>query len=177
MSRLVLVSAGHGANDPGAVNGKLKEAELATELRNLVAFYLSRDLVPHITDGQGRDNLPLRDAIKLAKQSDVAIEIHFNAATNKTAKGVEVLADVKDKGLAQRLAQAIAGVTGSPLRGDSGYRPENSGQHARLGFVQAGGLVVEVEFISNDQAMDTYLSTKWLVAREIARVLKEEVSK
>lgn len=177
MSKLILVSAGHGANDPGAVNGKLKEAELATELRNLVAFYLARDEINHITDGEGRKNLPLRDAIQLAKRADIAIELHFNASVNKTAKGVEVLANPKHKALAQRLANAITSVTGSPLRGDDGYKPENSGQHARLGFIQAGGLIVEVEFISNDQAMDTYLSTKWLVAREIARVLKEEVSK
>ena len=173
-SKLVLVSAGHGGRDPGAVNGKLTEAELATELRNMIAFYLGRDGVPFITDGQGRENKPLSEAIRLAESADIAIELHFNAAGNKKAHGIEVLAAPKDRKLAQALAQAIHSITKSPLRGDKGYQPEGAGQHSRLGFVRAGGLIIEVEFISNDDFINNYLSVKWLVAKSIAKVLKAE---
>ena len=174
--KLVLVSAGHSNRDPGAVNPALglHEADLTVDLRNMIAFYLARDGVPFITDGEGAENKTLNDAIKLARQADIAIELHFNAAANKTVKGIEVLAAEKDRMLAQRIAGAIHSVTKSPLRGDKGYKPENAGQHARLGFVRSGGLVVEVEFISNDGYIQSYLDVKWLVAREIAGVLKAE---
>lgn len=176
-SKVILVSAGHGGNDSGAVFGVNKESHLATDLRNIVAFYLRQAEVPHITDGTGNQNLVLGEAIKLAKQVDIAVEIHFNAASSSQAKGVEVLANPQDKVLAQKLAKAISDITGSPLRGDKGYKPEGSGQHSRLGFVQAGGLIIEVEFITNTQAMETYKSRKWLVGRELAKVLIQEQEK
>lgn len=168
---MILISAGHGGTDKGAVSNQYTEAHLATDLRNIIAFYLKESGVPFIVDGEGKNNLPLREAIKLARLADIAVEIHFNASSNRTAKGVEVLCQPKDKKLAQAICKAISDVTGSPLRGDEGYKPENSGQHSRLGFIQAGGLIVEVEFISNPEMMVTYTQRKWLVGKAIAQVL------
>lgn len=170
---MILISAGHGGTDSGAVSNQYTEAHLATDLRNIITFYLKEAGVPFMVDGEGKHNLPLREAIKLARMADIAVEIHFNASTNRTAKGVEVLCNPKDKALAQDICKAISDVTGSPLRGDKGYKPENAGQHSRLGFVQAGGLIVEVEFISNQEMMAIYNQRRWQVGKSIAQVLIE----
>lgn len=168
--KALMVSAGHSATDPGAVSGKWVEAKLALELRDLVVDILRREGHHVISDGDKGVNLPLRTAANMAKAADIAIELHFNAGP-PSAKGVEVLAAQKDKRLAQDIAVAIASVTGSPLRGERGFKPEGAGQHKRLAFVQAGGLVVEVEFISNPDAMSVYESKKHQVASAIAGVL------
>ena len=57
-----------------------------------------------------------------------------------------------------------------------GAKPEVSGQHSRLGFVQAGGLIVELFFITNPDDMAAYQAKKWLVGKAIADVLIAEVS-
>ena len=47
----VFVSAGHSDTDPGAVALGRREADIAVEFRNMVAFYLQRSGIPHELDG------------------------------------------------------------------------------------------------------------------------------
>jgi N-acetylmuramoyl-L-alanine amidase len=175
VQKVVTVTAGHSNTDSGAVNGKIHEQVVATDARNIVAWYLQSAGITVRMDGLGKENRPLREAVKLVKGSDIALEMHCNAAVSPKAKGVEVLANPRHKGLAQRIAQSIAGVIGTPVRGDKGYKPENSGQHSRLAYVQAGGLVVEMFFISNQEELDAWDNKKWLVCKAIANVLIEEL--
>lgn len=180
MSKTIILSAGHSAADPGAVSrdGKLKEAALAQRLRNAVAALLRADGVTVLTDGADGVNLPLRDAIALVKRTKnaLAVEIHFNAAA-PAAQGVEVLCKDEHKRFAQDLALAISSVTGSPLRGVAGWKSDSSGQHHRLGFCDAGGLIIEAEFISNPDAMAAYLAKESDVAQSLAKVLRTYAEK
>lgn len=175
MKKIVTVTAGHSNTDAGAVNGKLHEQVIATDARNIVAWYLQNAGITVRMDGFGNDNKPLREAVKLVKGSDIALELHCNASVNPSAKGVEVLANPWHKSLAQRIAQSIANVIGTPVRGDKGYKPENAGQHSRLAYVQAGGMVVELFFISNQDELDAWNNKKWLVCKAIANVIIEEL--
>ena len=168
----VVITAGHSNEDLGAVYDNTKEADFCADMRNYVAFYLRNWGIQVKTDGEGRTNAPLRQAVLLAKNSKLALEFHLNASENKTAYGIEVLALEKHKKIAQEIAYAIKTVTGSRLRGDEGYRPQNAGQHARLGFVSAGGLVVELEFLSNSARFNILNEKRWLVAKAIAEVIK-----
>jgi len=174
-SKIVTLTAGHSNSDAGAVNGKVHEQVVATEARNIVAWYLQQAGISIRMDGTGSDNRPLREAVKLVRGSDMALELHCNASVNKLARGVEVLAAEKHKTVAQRIAQAIANVIGSPVRGDKGYKPENAGQHSSLAYVQAGGMVVELFFISNQDELDAWYNKKWLVCKAIANVIIEEL--
>ena len=88
----VTVTAGHSNTDPGAVNGKYKEAELVSQFRNAVAYYLREAGIQYKTDGIGATNQNLNAAIKLIKGSSVAVEFHMNAATSKQANGIESIA-------------------------------------------------------------------------------------
>lgn len=172
MSKPVFISAGHGGGDPGATANGHKEADLALYLRDRIAAILRGKLVTVITDGREGENKPLREAIQLAKENNgPSVEIHFNASADGKAKGVEVLALPELKLLSQQVAMAISGVLQSPLRGHLGYRDQASGQHHRLGFCQAGGLVIEICFMTNSSELNNYLFNDEAVAKAIAGVL------
>lgn len=174
---VITLTAGHSNVDSGAVtktsDGKVvKEADLAVKLRNAILHYLQQDKeVVTRTDGYGNVNLPLTDAIKLIKGSDVAVEIHMNSSTNKTANGVECIALPKDKALAQQLSAAVSKVTGSKLRGTGGHITQEDSARGKLGYVNAGGCILEVGFLSCDSELETFEAKYWLIAKEIAQVL------
>lgn len=167
----VFVSAGHSNSDPGAVANGRKEADIVTEFRNIVAYYLMVWGVPHYTDGVGKENWPLKRAAAEAKQYDIAVEFHLNAAS-PAASGVETLSAPKDYELGNKICKAVSKILKIPNRG---AKPENAGQHKRLAFVQSGGIIVELFFLTNKTDLAAYDAKKWLVAREIAHILKEAI--
>lgn len=168
----VFISAGHGGGDPGCIVNGHTEAELTLYLRDRIAAILRGKLVRVVTDGREGENRPLRDAVELAKRNDgPSVELHFNAAKSLGASGVEVLALPELKPLAQDLAFQISRVLQTPLRGQLGWLNQNKGQHHRLAFCQAGGLIVEVCFMSNSAELNTYLFKCEDVAEAIAGVL------
>lgn len=175
MSNIVTITAGHSNTDSGAVNGSDRESDIAQDMRNIVAYYLRAKGINIRTDGEGKGNAPLSQAVKLIAGSKVAVEFHCNAASSKSAKGVEALAQPKDKLISQKLCQAVSSVMGNPLRGDKGWKPENSGQHSRLAYVSGGGIILELFFISNDAELDIWKQKKWLVGKAVAEVLVEHV--
>ena len=176
MSKIIVLTAGHSNTDPGAVNGSDREADIAQDIRNIVASILRDDYGLTVrTAGQGKGNLPLREAVKLIRGSDVAIEFHTNAAASKAATGVEALSTPKNKRWCQVLSRAVADATGWKLRGDGGFKPDNAGQHSRLAYAQAGGIVFEPFFISNDADLKLFKERKWAICRAIATAIAMEV--
>lgn len=165
------ITAGHSNSDPGAVNGKIKEADLVTNFRNAVSFYLREAGIQVKNDGAGSQNDPLSSAIKLIKGSSVAVEFHMNAATSRQANGVETIALPKDKKLAQDLSAAVATALGSRLRGDNGWIDQSKSARGRLAYVNAGGLIVELGFISNEAELAAYQARYWIAAKAVAKVL------
>lgn len=172
--KTVFISAGHSDKDPGAVANGYKESDIVLDFRKLVAFYLERAGVPFGMDGGPQVNLPLAKAAQMARDYGIALEFHCNAAANPTATGVEVLAGPKDMELAAALSASIAAALGIRNRG---AKPESAGQHQRLAFVQSGGMIVELFFITNPQDLKAYLDKKWVVASEVAKLLIEESRK
>ncbi|MDO5652175.1 MAG: N-acetylmuramoyl-L-alanine amidase [Moraxella sp.] len=172
----ITLTAGHGQYkdrfDSGAVaKDGTTEAAIAVEMRGIIKYYLERAGVTVITDGIGKQNLGLNDAVKLIKKGKIALEIHTNASDNPKAQGVEVLALGKDKTLAQNIAKAISDTTGYKLRGDKGYQTQSISPRGRLAFVQNGGLILELFFISNPTELQTYRDKKWLIGKAVAGVL------
>lgn len=176
MTKTVTLTAGHSNTDPGAVNGSDREADLAQDMRNIVASILRNDYGLTVkTDGEGKGNLPLREAVKLIRGSDVAIEFHTNASANKSATGIEALSTVKNKRWCQVLSRAVADATGWKLRGEGGYKPDNAGQHSLLAYAQAGGIVFEPFFISNDADLKLFKERKWIICRAVADAVAREL--
>lgn len=171
------ITAGHSNVDPGAVNSKTKESELVTNFRNAVSHYLREAGIQVKTDGLGTKNDPLASAIKLINNSEVAVEFHMNAAASKQANGVETISLPHDKKLAQDLSAAIAAALGSRLRGDKGWIDQSKSARGRLGYVNAGGLIVELGFISNDDELARFNARYWLAAKAVAKVLINHLEK
>lgn len=175
----IVLTAGHGGSDVGAVNTSYQnkthtESSIACEMRNIVAHILKNDYGMRVkTNGIAMGNLPLRNALPLIRGSALAIDFHTNAASNKQATGIECLTLSKNKAIAQALCQSVSRVTGWKLRGDKGYKPDNAGQHSRLAYAQAGGLVFEPFFISNDEDLALWYGKKWLICRAIADAIAD----
>lgn len=163
-----LISAGHSATDPGACAHGHTEAGIALEIRELVATRLLEMRHTVLMDGNVAENWALKDAIALIKGTDLAVELHCNAAINGQASGVEVIAPSHLKRVAQRIARAIAAETGQKLRGELGWIDQAQSARGRLGFIEAGGLIVEMVFISNLGDLRVFLAVKERVALAIA---------
>lgn len=171
INQFVAISAGHSNTDPGAVNGQFKEAELVTNFRNAVSYYLRQAGIEHKMDGIGSTNLNLNAALKLIKGSSVAVEFHMNAASSSQANGIETISLPKDKKLAQDLSKAVATAFGSRLRGDNGWIDQSKSARGRLAFVSNGGLIVELGFISNEAELAAFNDKYWIAAKAVAKVL------
>lgn len=175
-NKLILISAGHtnikGQDRGAAANGYI-EGELAVTLRDAVAARL-RDLGRKVSeDGFDGVNDPLTKAIALARAADTALEFHWNSGP-ASATGVEVLCKSPKKALAQRIAGVVAANLGLRLRGDKGWKSDTSGAHSRLGFCDAGGLIVEVCFITNADDMAAYHGNFGKLVEGLAAVLATE---
>lgn len=167
------VTAGHSDAEPGNTWGGLREADLMLGLRDIVANKLREHGQEVLEDGRDKQNLPLRDAIALVSQVDVAIELHTNAL-NEKSEGVEVVAGTQNAVLAKRLAVAISKALDIPTRRQGGWYPLE--QHIKdrnftAGFCRAGGLIIEVFFQSNPAELEKYQARYFLVASAIATTL------
>ncbi len=172
----ITVTAGHSPSQPGASYHGFKEHELMTTLRDLVIMKLRARGLPVRADGERGVNQPLALALHLIAGSSVAVELHTNAHDNPAARGVEVISLPQHKQLAQQLAAAIARVLEEPLRGDAGWIDQSQSARGRLGYVSSGGLIAEVFFLSNREALAKYNARHWLVASAIADTLAAHVA-
>lgn len=171
----IIVTAGHGGGDPGAigVNG-LREADLAVSVRNAVVMDLDAVFAHKAeTDGWKTENRALREVLRMFRGGEVAVEIHFNAGP-PTATGVEALATPDNKAFAQRLAKSVSVATGLKLRGEDGWKNDTSGQHPRLAFCRAGGVILEVGFITNAQDVAAIQGSSSQMALNIAAAINAE---
>jgi len=165
------ICAGHGKNDPGATYEGYTERDLMVLFRDKIAGSLRELGHTVVTDGNRGENLPLNEAIKLIKGCDVAIELHTNAAENMLAEGVEALSLEKDKILSQRLCNTVSKCLLRKVRGDNGWKSQEESARGKLGFVTAGGIVLEVFFLSSPKELRKFLVSESLLARNIAILL------
>ena len=173
---IIVLTAGHSSTDPGACAGGHTEAGLMLELRDVTAEML-RDM-GHVVieDGGDGENLPLRQAISLIEQGAIAVELHTNASDNPAARGVEAISLPDQRRLSQRLAQRVADVLGTRVRGAGGWIDQSQSARGRLGYVNAGGVILETFFISNPLERDFYLADPMAVAQAIAGVIDSELT-
>ena len=170
---VILVDAGHGGKDGGAVGGGVIEKNLALEIAGRVAAQLEKDGRFRIEMTRRDDSfVELEDRAKLANELGVAVfvSIHLNTGPAASASGVEtwfawpkpvgvMLAEkgklglpsdlrlVDDRGelLAQRVQAAICEATGARDRG-----VKNKG-HLVTKMVGPPSILVECGFLTNTE--------------------------
>lgn len=154
MMRLV-VSAGHGGGDPGAVYNGKKEADIA---RQITAEIIAQAKTMGITVTDCTTAGNLKGAIALANKSgaDLALQIHLNAGVGNAHDkkyGVEVWYSAKTTAATRDLAGAIAAKLnahyGLPNRG---AKPDSANRYGRLGWCSdttMPALLIEWGFIDS----------------------------
>lgn len=165
---MILLSAGHSNADHGAVANGVKESDISVECRNIVMKKLEAAGFPAVSDGTGSDNQPLTQAVKLIAGKTLAVEFHCNASVNQQAGGVECISLPSLRDESQKISAAISGAMGIKLRGDNGWIDQAKSARGRLAFVVAGGIIVELFFLSNPAELKTWQEKKWLICQAIA---------
>jgi N-acetylmuramoyl-L-alanine amidase len=88
--RLIVIDAGHGDGDPGAINGNVQEKNITLSVSKLVKQKLENSGAKIIMTRQSDTYPTLEDRVRIAENSyaELFVSIHVNAAT-AAAKGAE----------------------------------------------------------------------------------------
>jgi N-acetylmuramoyl-L-alanine amidase len=170
---MIYLIAGHSKTDPGAIGvDGVKESELAMELRDKIAYYITKKGYK-VTLDNDHDNLSKVIAGIKSTESCVICDIHFNAGP-ATATGVETI--IPDRSTAHE--RMIAGLITSGLASTMGIRSrgvksEKDTARKTLAIMRPAGinLLPEICFISNRSDVSAYQANKDKVAEVIAKHL------
>lgn len=172
----LIVSAGHGLKDPGAVNHELGLLEHLHAYQ--VAWFL-RDALERaghtatfVSCFQSLgDKIINVNWLHAQNAVDLAIEIHFNSAVDPNANGTECLYhSLHNRELAARISGKVSAALGTRDRG--------AVRRLTLGWLKATtppAVIVEVLFLSNDSEAATMILKQGFhatVARAIAEGVK-----
>lgn len=171
--QIVVLDAGHGGPDPGAVRGQLYEKDVNLQITLEVAQLLRKDGIQvcltrtddnDLADSydekrRRRHRADLQGRIRLIRSQgpDAVISIHCNWSKNSSAHGAIVL--FRHKGheseyLAEKIVEALHGA-----------RIEANSRRSRSLFIlrhtKAPCVLVEVGFLSNDTEAKTLASQEY----------------
>ncbi|KFZ43736.1 cell wall hydrolase [Anoxybacillus flavithermus] len=150
--RIIVVDAGHGGKDPGAISGGANEKTIVLEVAKLLKDKLEKAGATVIMTRETDVYPTLQDRVDIAKNNyaEMFVSIHTNSATNTSAKGAEVYYDSstnpnaeESKKLAQYIQEEIVRMANMVDRG-----VKNSGLYV-LRNNSVTSVLVELGFISN----------------------------
>lgn len=175
--RTIVLDAGHGGSDPGAVNGarleKNDNLNLALAVQRRLEAAGQRVIMTRSTDVF----IPLaeRSAISNRNHTDLFVSIHRNAASSPAANGVENFVYINPTPMETQHAQTVLHeIVSAGVQSNRGVR---QGNFAVLRNTRAPAMLLEMGFISNtrdnqlfDQNFNAYADA---IARGIVRLLGE----
>ena len=173
MNRKIIISAGHGGNDPGAVANGYTERDLAIEFRELlVKELLLLGVKPLIDDNKNALKQTLAWLTGKYSSKDILLDIHWNAASSK-ARGTEVIVPDNASIFENNFAKNILNVFVSNGFVNRGVKPESQTARKRLGWMRppAENIIVEMGFITNLLDINLYQNLKYKLAKELAFVI------
>lgn len=172
-NKLFLI-AGHHNNDSGAVSnhsvlGKIKEAELTKDLRELM-FISLKNFNPQMDIWLDDDNWTLPQVINWVnqniKEGDMMIDIHFNAFSNPNANGTETLVRNGSSQSIINRAGRFSKVMADTLQvTNRGVKTEAQSGRSRIGILHGIGdrFLWEIKFLSNDRDVNQYQMYKHIM--------------
>lgn len=176
MARKIIISAGHGGVDSGAVSGKLVERDLNIELRDLIVAELKlMGINPLVDDNKNALKETLAWLRGKFGSKDILFDIHWNAASSPEAKGTEVIVPDAASSFELNIARSILKVFTDLGFRDRGVKHEGATARKRLGWMRptAENVLLEVCFISNPTDMKLYEANKHTISKRIASVLNQ----
>lgn len=168
----ILLVAGHGASDPGAIGCGYREADLTREVVSLVKPKLEKYAEVTVYDFRRKLLADLNNGLKYNfKPFDYVLEVHFNAAS-ATANGTEVLIHSK---VLRRTVNSLVLQNIARL----GFLNRGIKQRSDLGVMNAcfkqsvNYSLLETCFISNSNDMNLYNKKKNEIATAIVLGIAE----
>lgn len=183
--RKLFISAGHSntkGRDRGAVGNGYVEGNVTVEFRDLLVNQLKihgADVTVDKNDSVSGETVSfIRGLIqkKLFSVNGILVDIHFNASSNTSATGAEVIIpdapSTFEKELAKDLANEIADCLGVKNRG---VKTELQSARKQLVWMRTTGenVLLELCFISNASDMEKYQENKEKLAIRLARLLTD----
>lgn len=149
----LLIDAGHGGKDTGAIGKISQEKEINLIYALELYFALKDDFEVYLT----RDKdifVKLRDRVELAKELDVDgfISIHCNASPSKKPNDTQIYYynEAKDKPLADMVFEFVRDVDNKESKW-SGVRFGNYFVLRELNNMRMPAILIELGFITNEQ--------------------------
>lgn len=174
--RRYFVIAGHRGAKTGAI-GYIDEGAEAIRLRDAITNELKKKGCIVMNDNPKDE---LKSVVSFVNNncepSDICIDLHFNASSNKSAKGTECFIRVNsEKSIEKVLAACIASDISRVLKTTNrGVKFDNQGAHTRLAMcrdIKCNSVLVEVCFVTNIDDCGQYGNNFDVLARSIAFTL------
>ena len=105
---VIVIDAGHGGPDPGAVRNNIKEKDITLAAAKILREeLLKKNFTVYLTRGSDK-YIKLRNRVKFArnKSADLFISIHADSTSNKNTKGTSIYS-LSEKA-SDKLSQALA---------------------------------------------------------------------
>ena len=144
---LVIIDAGHGGEDPGAV-GYVTEKEINLAVAISLKYVLNNNNIKVIYTRSDDSFISLQERYEMANRlgGDLFISIHCNAAENPAAQGSECYYyKGRDKRLAERLNKGVVEILGTRDRGIK------HGKFAVIRKTTMPAVLLELGFVSNQE--------------------------
>ena len=164
----VLLIAGHGDGDSGAVGNGYYEADLTREVATLLKAELDAYADVDIADTKKnwyKHIIKQKHSFDFTPY-DYVLEIHFNSSTNKTANGTEIYITRLEKshGVETNIVEGIHNIGFS----NRGVKRTNFDLIHHIKKQGVSSALVEMCFISNKNDMELYQAKKKDIAKSMA---------
>ncbi len=177
----VAIIAGHGLNDPGAVNSRLdlNEHEIVQQIVHNCVDQLNAKGIHWISS-----NGSLHDKVELCNvlEVDLALEIHLNSFRDSTVGGAELLvANLNSRSVptAQRIQTSLVELGLNDRGVKVGYFRGNrkKGLLYFLRTTKMPAIIVECFFLSNDDEAQMYSNRITEIAQSIVNgIMNQEIA-
>lgn len=150
VGQTIVIDAGHGGKDSGAVGNKLQEKEIVLDIAKRVNSKLNSSLAKIIMTRQKDNFVELSDRVKIAEKSgaDIFVSIHVNSFYKESVNGTEAwyssnYAAKDSRELAEKIQKELVKALGTNDRGikDGGFYVIKN--------TKMPSVLVEIAFISN----------------------------
>ena len=163
----IVIDAGHGGSDSGAVGNNLFEKNLTLEISRKVRDYI--ESVSNVKVMMTRDtdvfvSLSGRASYANRQNPDAFISIHINSASSASATGYETF-HYPSSTKGRKFAQAVHPKVSKYWRADRGIKTAN---FAVLRQTNAPAILLELGFIVNKSDMDILRRNMDNIAKDIA---------
>lgn len=146
----IMIDAGHGGTDPGAIGYGLLEKEIVLDVSKRVNSKLWNSLAKVSMTRTGDTKPSLDDRVRMAHESgaDIFVSIHVNSYSSSSPNGTETFynttyASAESKELAEEIQQELVAALGTYDRG------VKQASFYVIKYTEIPSVLVELAFISN----------------------------